>query len=123
MDKLKVYYNSACPVCKAGIEGQQWRMAAQGLTDVEWLDVHSNPDLVSEVGVDLESVRERLHVKGADGSIRVGADAIAALLKETRGQKWLAKLLEFQVVRVLAGFAYNGFARLLYRWNRKKGHW
>ena len=123
MSKIKVYYNSACPVCRTGIEGQQCRMAAQGITDVEWLDVHVNPGLVKEVGADLESVRERLHVKNEDGSIRIGADAITALFEKTRGQKWLAKILGIPVFLALASAAYNGFARLLYRWNRKKGHW
>lgn len=123
MDKIKVYYNSACPVCKAGIEDQQGRMTAQGITDIEWLDVHARPELAKEVGADLESVRERLHVKSVGGSIRVGADAITTLFEQTRGQKWLARLLKLPVIRWAAARAYNGFARLLYRWNRAKGHW
>ncbi|MBI3897612.1 MAG: DUF393 domain-containing protein [Gammaproteobacteria bacterium] len=123
MGKIKVYYNSACPVCKAGIEDQQCRMAAQGVTDLEWLDVHTRPELANELGADLESVRERLHVKNTDGSIRVGADAITTLFEQTRGQKWLAKLLKLPVLHWLMARAYNGFARRLYRWNRSKGHW
>ena len=123
MDKIKVYYNSACPVCRAGIRNQQCRMAAQGVADVEWLDVHSDPDLVKEVAGDLKAVRERLHVKTADGSIRVGADAFTALFARTRGQKWLAKFLALPVIHELAEHSYNGFARTLYRWNRAKGRW
>lgn len=120
---MKVYYNSACPVCKAGIEDQQCRMAAQGINDVDWIDVHSNPDVVKDVGADLEVVRERLHVRTVDGSMHVGADAIVNLFRRTRGQKWLARLFGLPGIRRLADFAYNVFARRLYRWNRKKGHW
>jgi hypothetical protein len=49
----KVYYNSACPVCKAGIESQRGKMEACGLAEVEWIDVHNNPEAVAEVGADL----------------------------------------------------------------------
>lgn len=123
MDKIKVYYNSACPVCKAGIQDQRCRMDAQEIVDIEWLDVHLNPELASEVGADLETVRERLHVRSADGSIRVGTDAFAILFRKTRGQKWLGKFLALPVIHRLGQITYNGFARVLYRWNRIKGRW
>lgn len=123
MEKIKVYYNSACPVCKAGIEDQQCRMQAQAVTDVEWLDVHVNPQHAQEVGVDLEAIRERLHVKSADGSVHVGTDAFAMLFNKTKEQRWLGKALQLPVVRPLAMLAYKVFARLLYRWNRAKRHW
>ena len=51
----KVYYNSACPVCRSGVEAQQGRMTA---CEIEWIDVNSNPDVVAEVGAELEQVRE-----------------------------------------------------------------
>lgn len=123
MDKVKIYYNSACPVCKAGIEDQQCRMAAQGMIDTEWIDVHSNPESVKDVGADLEFVRERLHVRAADGYVHVGAEAIRTLFESTRGQRWLSKLMGLPVIRYLSEMAYNEFARRLYRWNRKRGRW
>ncbi|HWY26266.1 MAG TPA: DUF393 domain-containing protein [Nevskia sp.] len=119
----RVYYNSACPVCKAGIDGQRERMEACGLTQVEWIDVHHNPQAVAEVGADLETVRETLHVKTADGQIAKGADAFAALWSRTRGQGWAAKLVRLPLLHALSQFAYKVFARILYRWNRSKGHW
>jgi len=36
MAKLKVFYNSACPVCDAGIRGQRERMAGCAL-DIQWI--------------------------------------------------------------------------------------
>jgi hypothetical protein len=41
----KVYYNSACPVCNAGIKDQRQRMEACGLKDIEWVDVHTKEPL------------------------------------------------------------------------------
>lgn len=119
----KVYYNSACPVCNAGIKDQRQRMEACGLKDIEWIDIHVHPEAVEEVGVPLEQVRERLHVKAPDGQLIVGANAFTRLWSQTTGQRWLAKLLGLPVFKQLAQLAYNIFARLLYRWNRARKHW
>ena len=119
----KVYYNSACPVCNAGIKDQRRRMEACGVHDVEWIDVHTQPEAVKEVGSPLEQVRERLHVKAPDGRIDVGADAFTRLWSQTPGQRSLARLLRLPVLKQLMHMAYNTFARLLYRWNRARRHW
>lgn len=117
--KTTVYYNSACPVCRSGVAAQQGAMAA---CEIEWIDVHANPDAVRELGIDIEAVRERLHVRDAEG-VKVGADAAAALWSHTRGLRWLAWLLANDRIRAVAQRAYDAFARRLYRWNRRHGRW
>jgi len=119
----KVYYNSACPVCNAGIKDQRKRMQECGVKDIEWVDVHNNPDAVSEVGSSLEQVRERLYVKDDNGQLNIGADAFIHLWQQTPNQRWLARLFQLPIIRSLARLAYNGFAWLLYRWNRALRHW
>jgi predicted DCC family thiol-disulfide oxidoreductase YuxK len=121
--RSKVYYNSACPVCNAGIKDQRQRMEACGIKDIEWVDVHEHPEAVSEVGASLEQVRERLYVKDPNGQLNVGADAFTRLWSQTPGQRWLAKLFQLPVLRQFTRASYNIFARLLYRWNRAKRHW
>jgi len=123
MPAIKVYYNSACPVCKAGIEGQQCALRKDGDVQVEWLDVHANPQLTSELGADIEAVRERLHVVGADGGLRVGSDAFAVLYAANPRRRWLGRLLTRPVFRQISALAYDLFARGLYRWNRALRHW
>lgn len=54
--KTTVYFNSACPVCRGGVAWQQ----GQASCGIEWIDVHSAPEAVAEVGADLEAVRQRL---------------------------------------------------------------
>jgi predicted DCC family thiol-disulfide oxidoreductase YuxK len=115
-----VYYNSACPVCDAGIASQKEKM--QGC-NIEWVDVHNNPAAVLELGTDLESVRERLHVKDEAGHIAIGAPALAALWANTPGQRFWGRIAKWPVARDVLGLAYNAFARVLYRWNRWKKHW
>ena len=119
----KVYYNSACPVCNAGIKDQRKRMQDCGVNNIEWVDVHNNPDAVSEVESSLEQVRERLYVKDDKGQLNIGIDAFIQLWQQTPNQRWLARLFQLPVIRSLARVAYNGFAWLLYRWNRILKRW
>jgi predicted DCC family thiol-disulfide oxidoreductase YuxK len=118
--KTTVYYNSACPVCRSGVAAQQGAMAA---CEIEWIDVHANPEAVRALGVDIEAVREKLYVRDADGRVQVGADAFATLWSRTRGLRSFARLLAFPRVRAFAQCAYDAFARRLYRWNRRRGRW
>ena len=122
MAKTKVYYNSACPVCDAGIR-QQRRWLSGRAAEVEWIDVHADNAAVAEVGGDLEFVRERLHVVDGAGRLKVGAEAFVALWRLTPGQGWLARVGALPLVRTVFRWAYNGFAAGLYRWNRARRRW
>ena len=122
MAKTKVYFNSACPVCAAGIKQQRRKL--QGCdVEVEWIDVHSHNEAVTQIEADLEFVRERLHVVDEDGTTQVGSKAFSALWKLTPGQRRLAQASDLPIVRDLFRWSYNGFAAVLYRWNRLKGRW
>lgn len=115
-----VYFNSACPVCRAGVEWQQGRASSCG---IEWIDVHNAPETVVDVGAGIEDVRERLHVRDAEGRIFVGADAVAFVMGSRPRQRWLGRLSMLPLVRPVMRWAYDAFARVLYRWNRGKGRW
>jgi predicted DCC family thiol-disulfide oxidoreductase YuxK len=120
--KVKVYYNSACPVCDAGIKGQRERMAACS-TQVEWIDIHADAEAVKQIGAEREFVRERLHVVDEHGDVRIGAEAFEVLWQHTPGQRAWARIVRLPVIRVLARWLYNVFAAGLYAWNRAKGRW
>ena len=121
MSKTRVYYNSACPVCYAGIRAERRRMEACNV-EVEWIDIHRNPGRPDEIGASLEYVRKRLHVVDTEGAVRVGAEAFGALWSQTQLRP-LAALLRLPVIRTVAATAYNVFAAGLYRWNRWRGRW
>ena len=117
---IRVYYNSACPVCNAGIEGQKSRMDG---CEVDWIDIHRHPEELKAIGAAQEFVRERLHVVDEEARVRVGADAFGALWKRTPGQRALARIVELPLLRTLSRWAYNAFARALYAWNRAHRRW
>ena len=122
MGRTKVYYNSACPVCDAGIAYQQRKLQDSDVR-IDWIDVHADNGAVAEVGADLEFVRERLHVLDQEGAKQVGSEAFRALWALTPRQRWLARLSGLPLVRSLWRWSYNGFAAALYRWNRLRGRW
>jgi predicted DCC family thiol-disulfide oxidoreductase YuxK len=122
MSKVKVYYNSACPVCNAGIKKQRQLMEGCAI-QAEWIDIHSNAEAVCEIGAEREFVRERLHVVDESGEIRIGADAFEALWRHTPSLKRFARIIRLPVVRVIARSLYNTFAAGLYAWNRARGRW
>jgi predicted DCC family thiol-disulfide oxidoreductase YuxK len=119
---IKVFYNSACPVCRVGIERQRSDMGDCGVV-VEWIDIHREPLVIEAKGYRIEAVRERLHVLDEQGRMRIHADAFAALFRHTSGRRGLAAVMQLPLVRGLISFAYDRFAAVLYRWNRRHGRW
>lgn len=122
MAKLEIYYNSACPVCAAGIANQRQRMADLP-ADMAWKDIAADSDLVCEIGADLNKVRHSLHVRDESGIVHVGADAIARLMLETPGQVWLGRLMMLPPLRPVSRWLYDRFADQLFAWNRRHGRW
>lgn len=118
--KIKVYYNSACPVCKAGISHQKNK---SNQCEIDWNDVHSNNNYAQDVSENLELVRERLHVIDENNTLQIGIEAFIAIWQHSPSEQWKVGLLSLPVINPLANAAYNYFARLLYRWNLSKGHW
>ncbi|WP_374375457.1 DUF393 domain-containing protein [Dongia sp.] len=122
MAKLEIYYNSACPVCDAGINAERARLTAQGM-EADWKDIAADNNLVCEIGADLDTVRHSLHVRDETGAVFVGADAVARLMLETRGQRWLGRFMMWTPLRPFMRWLYDRFADRLYAWNRKHGRW
>ena len=118
--RIKVYYNSACPVCNAGISSQKKKPAS---CEVVWADVHLDNELVTDINADLEFVRERLHVIDENGDLQVGYNAFIAIWRNSESERWKAKVSSIPGIRQILTLGYNIFARLLYKWNTAKDHW
>ncbi len=122
--KLTVWYNTRCPVCDAGINRQQRRLiGAVRSGAIEFRDINFEPEALARFGASLEDIRRRLHAVDEAGRLYVGADCAREIWLRTPGEMWIGRLIGLAIVRPLARMGYNGFAGLLYRWNRSKGHW
>jgi predicted DCC family thiol-disulfide oxidoreductase YuxK len=124
LPKLTVWYNTKCPVCNAGISWQQNRLLEAVRTNqIEFRDINLEPDALARFGASLEDVRRRLHGLDPFDRLYTGAACASEIWLRARGDRWLGRLTKLPVIRSLAATLYDGFADLLYRWNRSKGHW
>ena len=115
---LEVLFNSACPVCRAGIEFQKNKISD---TSVAWCDINQDPEKLN--GLEVERVRKLLHVRDNNGQLHIGIYAFIQIWKKSPKHRFLATLFNLPGITFLAKHAYNGFAELLYRWNRFNNHW
>ncbi|CAB1276166.1 thiol-disulfide oxidoreductase DCC family protein [Candidatus Nitrosacidococcus tergens] len=117
---IKVYYNSACPVCNAGIKSQKAKMPNKG---VIWHDVHTQTRVYHDVSHNLELVRKKLHVIDQKGEVKIGIDAFAEIWRHSPKEVWKSKLITQPVIKQASALGYSLFAEGLYRWNLWKNHW
>lgn len=118
--EICVYYNSACPVCNAGVEHQK-KMTPRG--DIFWGDVHLDNRLAEHLSSDREKLKKYLHLTDRQGQVHVGIDAFIVIWRNSDNQAWLAAIFSLPLVRHMAKLGYSLFANVLYRWNRWKKHW
>lgn len=124
LTKLTVWYNTKCPVCDTGINWQRNRLVgAVKAGEIEFRDINLEPQALSRFGAGIEDIRRRLHGLDADGRLHIGADCAIEIWRRTPGDAWLASLLGLPGMRQASRFTYDGFASVLYAWNRRKGHW
>jgi len=117
---MKVFFNSACPVCKAGIKSQQKNLQQ---CELDWVDVHQDIAARKELPAHLEFVRKRLHVLDDRGNWQVGIDAVIALLEQSPKRRFIARILKLPGIHFMAVVAYNTFAWCLYWSNRLLKRW
>jgi len=122
-DRVKafaVYYNSACPVCDAGIKYQKSKMKE---CKISWKDIHIDHSARSDLISETEFIRKRLHVLLENGEVKIGIYAFIALWEASPRERWKANLFKFPVIHQASLLGYNSFAWCLYNWNKLLGHW
>ncbi|MCZ6839573.1 MAG: DUF393 domain-containing protein [Alphaproteobacteria bacterium] len=121
---VEVFYNSACPVCRAGMDEQRDALEKAGVGDsVGFTDMTAAPDALADEGLTLDDVRRHFYTPDAAGTLHRGADAAALLWRMTPRRRWLGWLISRPVLRTIARLGYDWFADRLYAWNRRKGRW
>jgi len=118
-EKLQVYYNSACPVCKTGIDLQKSRTTN---CDVSWKDIHRNNVYIAEVDSEINFVRKYLHLIDSRGQKHIGIDAFIQLWKYSPNEQWKARLFSTPFLKHMAKIVYFVFANILFAWNRMMKH-
>lgn len=114
-DDLTVYYDGACPLCRAEIGHYRRCAGAERVTFVDLATVRD--DAALGAGLDRAAAQARFHVREADGRLVSGAAAFARLWRRLPAWGWLGRLVEVRIlglrpVLLLAEAAYRLFLPL-----------
>ena len=88
MDKLTLYHDGSCPLCRREIDHYRRQDGADGLA---FVDV-SRPDAAVGPGLERAAAMARFHVRMPDGSLRSGAAGFLAVWGCLPRWRWLAGL-------------------------------
>lgn len=118
--EFNVYYNSACPVCKTGIEAQKNKSS---ICEIKWRDIHENNHLASELDCDIERMRKYLHIVDKNGKQYIGINAFIILWENSPTEKWKAIIFGKPIIKQALKLGYYLFANILYRLNKMLARW
>jgi predicted DCC family thiol-disulfide oxidoreductase YuxK len=120
-DKMTVYYNGACPVCRFEMEHYQ-KLAADRADEFNWCDVAEKPQEAAQAGLDWHTALRRLHVRAGDGRMGVGLDAMTMVWGRFAGYRWAARFFNLSLINPVSAWVYEHIvARALYLWSRSRG--
>lgn len=109
---LTVFYDGSCQVCSTEMFVYMRKDHGGRLEFVDISNPAFNPDVF---GITLADFMFQMHAIDRSGMVYRGVDAFQAIWRAFPGVPWfrfLAALLDFPLIRLLARLAYRIFARL-----------
>lgn len=106
--RTTVYYDGACPLCRAEIAHYANRDSRGNLALV---DV-SQPGADLPDQLDVASAKARFHVRASSGDLLSGAAAFAEVWRQVPGWGLAAKIARWPGVMALLELSYRGFLHL-----------
>lgn len=106
LPELTVFYDGACPLCRAeiGVYTQ-----CQGADRVAFVNVAELPAGEVAPGLDKSAALARFHVMKRDGALESGALGFARLWLALPGWRWLGRIVSQPVILQAAELAYRLF--------------
>jgi predicted DCC family thiol-disulfide oxidoreductase YuxK len=114
-----VYFDGACPLCRAEIAHYRRQ---RGADSVAWIDASTCDDGAFGPDLDRSAALARFHVREADGSLASGAAAFVAVWRRLPAFGWLAAVASTRPALALLEAAYPVFLRVRRRWRRPDEH-
>ncbi len=118
-DKLKVYYDGACPVCVRDRRYYE-KLAGAGRDRVEWVDITGRDQELKKQGIDPGAALRELHVRDPQGRIHRELDAYGLLFSRVL---WLKPLAWAVKLPGLRGLLSGGYRRWVKRRLQRDGRW
>ena len=107
LQKLTLFYDAACPLCRAEIEFLSGRNPQGLLAFVDINPEHYRPETV---GVSCEQALAAMYGQYADGTLISGVEVFSAAY-ERANLKFLAWLFSRKTLRPLLNWSYRFFAK------------
>jgi len=107
-DKLTVYYDGACPLCRAEIGHYRKQ---DGSEAIDFVDLSGSP---ADPAPDLskKAAMARFHVRDEEGALKSGAAAFALLWRNLPAWRWLGLIADWPGIGWLLERAYRAFLPL-----------
>ena len=119
-EAVEVFYDAGCPVCRGEIDHYR-RIARANAVAFEAVDIPEASAALAPYRLDTTTLKRRLHVRDANGTVHAGVDAFIALWQTLPGYRWLAWAARLPVVGAAAQLLYEGvLAPMLVAWNRRR---
>jgi glyoxylase-like metal-dependent hydrolase (beta-lactamase superfamily II)/predicted DCC family thiol-disulfide oxidoreductase YuxK len=115
---FKVFYDSECEICQAGVS---WLRVLDRRSQCEYIPI--SPEALEPFAdcLDLEACLRELHVIAPDGTLFVGAEAVARLARNFPQTAWIGALARVTPFRQLSRVAYRFVARNRYALSKCRG--
>ena len=107
-DRLRVFYDGACPSCVRDRKFYE-RLGGRTGDAVEWVDITGRDEELKQLGIDPVAALQELHVEDGRGNIHRELDAYILLMLRVWLLKPLAWLIGLPVIR-------PALAKLYHRW-------
>lgn len=108
VDRPVVLFDGACPLCRREIAHYR---RLPGADDFDWLDIASDPEQATRLGVSPQQALARFHVRDGQGNWHTGAWGFAELWRHLPRYRVIAAALRAARLLPLADRVYGHFAR------------
>ena len=105
-ERLTVFYDGSCPLCRREIRFYRQRTGAGRLA---WVDVSRIDGRQVAEGLSRDMALARFHVRAADGRLLAGGDAFAALWSALPGFAPIGRIFRWGPLRWLLNRSYDAF--------------
>ena len=106
--EMTVYFDGACPLCRAEIGYYQNQNGAEY---IEFSDVSANDSALPD-GLTRAQAMARFHVRNADGDLLSGAAAFVHIWRTLPGWRWAARIASLPGAMTVMEFGYVSFLRV-----------
>lgn len=109
-DEITVYYDGGCPRCIKDM--RTYERLSRGLHGtIDWVDITSQKEKLSESGIDPIKALMELHVKDQNQNILSEIDAYILLMSKVPRLKPLARVIDLPIIRPALSKVYQWHVR------------